>query len=60
MTDRHKKARLLEFLKNNKDSLDKFNQGQGEKYTREPWMLSSNPAAENTMEIEVEEDQGGN
>lgn len=60
MTERHKKARLLEFLKNNKDSLGKFKQGKEEKYTREPWMLSSNPAAENTMEIEVEEDQSGN
>ena len=60
MTERHKKAQLLEFLKNNKDSLDEFNQSKGEKYIREPWMLTSNPAAEHTMEIEVEDDQSGN
>ena len=60
MTERHKKAQLVEFLQNNKDSLDEFNKGKWEKYTREPWMLSSNPAAERTMEIEVEDDQSGN
>ena len=60
MTERHKKAQLVEFLQNNKDSLDEFNKGKWEKYTREPWMLSSNPATEHTMEIEVEDDQSGN
>ena len=59
MTERHKKAQLLEFLKNNKDSLDEFSQSKGEKYVREHWMLNSNPAAEHTMEIEVEDDQSG-
>ena len=60
MTDRHKKAQLLEFLTNNKASLDKFIQNKGENYVREPWMLNSNPAAEHTMEIEVEDGQSGN
>lgn len=59
MTERHKKAQLLEFLKNNKDSLDEFSQSKGEKYVREPWMLNSNPAAEHTIEIEAEDDQSG-
>ena len=60
MVERHKKAQLVEFLQNNKDSLDEFDQGKGEKYTREPWMLNSNPASDHTMEIEVEDDQSGN
>ena len=60
MTERHKKSQLMEFLKNNKDSLDEFIQNKGKKYIREPWMLSSNPANEHTMEIEVEDDQSGN
>ena len=60
MTERHKKAQLVEFLKNNKDILDEFTQSKIEKYVREPWMLKSNPAAEHTMEIEVEDDQSGN
>ena len=59
MTERHKKAQLVEFLKNNKDSLDEFVQSKAEKYVREPWMLKANPAIENTMEIEVEDDQSG-
>tara|TARA_Y100001960_G_C14745797_1_gene865552 strand:+ start:284 stop:466 length:183 start_codon:yes stop_codon:yes gene_type:complete len=60
MTERHKKAQLTEFLKNNKGVLDEFTQSKREKYVREPWMLKSNPAAEHTMEIEVEDDQSGN
>ena len=59
MTERHKKSQLMEFLKNNKDSLDEFVQSKAEKYVREPWMLKANPAIENTMEIEVEDDQSG-
>ena len=50
----------MKFLKNNKDSLDEFVKNKGEKYMREPWMLNSNPAAEHTMEIEVEDDQSEN
>ena len=50
----------MEFLKNNKDSLDEFIQNKEKKYIREPWMLNLNPAAEHTMEIEVEDDQSGN
>ena len=60
MKEINKKARLVEFFKNNKNSLDEFIQGNGEKYVREPWMLNSNPANEHTIEIEVEEDQSGN
>ena len=60
MTERHKKSQLMEFLKNNKESLDEFVKNKGEKYMREPWMLNSNPAAEHTMEIEVEDDQSEN
>ena len=60
MTERHKKAQLMEFLKNNKDSLDEFIQNKGKRYIREPWMLNSSPAAEHTLEIEVEDDQSGN
>ena len=60
MTERNKKSQLMEFLKNNKDSLDDFIQNKGKKYIREPWMLNSSPAAEHTLEIEVEDDQSGN
>tara|TARA_B100000029_G_scaffold256866_1_gene253595 strand:- start:257 stop:439 length:183 start_codon:yes stop_codon:yes gene_type:complete len=60
MTEISKKARLAEFLKKNKNSLDEFVQSKGERYIREPWMLNSNPANEHTIEIEVEEDQSGN
>ena len=51
---------MAQFLKDNKDSLDEFSKRKGEKYVREPWMLKANPAAEHTMEIEVEDDQSGN
>ena len=60
MTERHKKSQLMKFLKNNKDSLDEFIQNKGKRYIREPWMLKSSPAAQHTMEIEVEDDQSGN
>ena len=60
MTERHKKSQLMEFLKNNKDSLDEFIQNKGKRYIREPWMLNSSPANEHTVEIEVEDDQSGN
>ena len=51
---------MAQFLKDNKDSLDKFGKHKGEKYIREPWMLRANPTGEHTMEIEVEDDQSGN
>jgi hypothetical protein len=51
---------MAQFLKDNKDSLDEFDKHKGDKYVREPWMLKVNPAGENTMEIEVEDDQSGN
>jgi len=51
---------MAQFLKDNKDSLDEFGKHKGEKYVREPWMLKANPAGEQTMEIEVEDDQSGN
>jgi hypothetical protein len=60
MVKRDKALKMAQFLKDNKDSLDKFSKRKGEKYVREPWMLKANPAAEHTMEIEVEDDQSGN
>ena len=45
------------FLNDNKDSLEEFGNRKGEKYTREPWMLNANPAAEWTVEILVESEQ---
>ena len=51
---------MAKFLKDNKESLEEFGKRKGEKYVREPWMLKANPAAEHTMEIEVEDDQSGN
>ena len=60
MVKRHKTPKMAQFLKDNKDSLDEFSKRKGEKYVREPWMLKANPAAEHTMEIEVEDDQSGN
>lgn len=50
----------MQFLKDNKDKLEEFGKGKGEKYVREPWMLKAKPAAEHTMEVEVEDDQSGN
>ena len=38
----------------------KFGKNKGPKYVREPWMLRGGRALENTMEVEVENDQGGN
>ena len=60
MNKRHKTPKMAQFLKDNKDSLDEFGKRKSEKYVREPWMLKANPAAEHTMEIEVEDDQSGN
>ena len=60
MVKRHKAPKMAQFLKDNKDSLDEFDKHKGDKYVREPWMLKVNPAGENTMEIEVEDDQSGN
>ena len=60
MVKRDKTPKMAQFLKDNKDSLDEFSKQKGEKYVREPWMLKANPAAEHTMEIEVEDDQSGN
>ena len=57
MAERQKKTKLAQFLKDNEDSLEEFNNRNGEKYVREPWMLKVNPSAENTVEIEVEDGQ---
>jgi hypothetical protein len=54
LTERHKKPKMAQFLKDNEESLEEFNNRNGEKYVREPWMLKVNPSAENTVEIEVE------
>ncbi len=45
------------FLKDNRESLEEFANRKGEKYTREPWMLKANPAAEWTVEILTESEQ---
>ena len=60
MVNRHKTPKMVQFLKDNKNSLEKFGRQKREKYVREPWMLKVNPAKEHTMEIEVEDDQSGN
>lgn len=61
MVERHKTPKMAQFLKDNKESLREFGKRKGEKYVREPWMLKTNPAAEHTVEIEVEDGQcGGN
>ena len=60
MVDRNKTPKMVQFLKDNKSSLEKFGRQKREKYVREPWMLKGNPAKEHTMEIEVEDDQSGN
>ena len=48
---------MAQFLKDNQKRLQEFNNLKGEKYTREPWMLNANPAAEWTTEILVESEQ---
>ena len=48
---------MAQFLKDNEESLEEFNNRNGEKYVREPWMLKANPSAEHTVEIEVEDVQ---
>ena len=60
MVEKHNTPKMVQFLKNNKSSLEKFGKRKGEKYVREPWMLKGNPAGEHTIEIEVEDDQSGN
>jgi hypothetical protein len=62
MAERQKRPKMVfrKFLEDNKTSLENFANRKGKKYTREPWMLKSNPGAEWTMEIEVEDDQSGN
>ena len=60
MVEKHNTPKMVQFLKNNKSSLEKFGKRKGEKYVREPWMLKGNPAGKHTIEIEVEDDQSGN
>lgn len=57
MSERHKKPKMAQFLKDNQKSLVEFGNRKGEKYTREPWMLNANPAAEWTREILAESEQ---
>jgi hypothetical protein len=59
MADRQKRPKMVfrKFLEDNKENLEKFANRKGEKYTREPWMLNANPAAEWTVEILVESEQ---
>ncbi len=59
MADRQKRPKMVfrKFLESNKENLEKFANRKGEKYTREPWMLNANPAAEWTVEILVESEQ---
>ena len=59
MAGRQKRPKIVfrKFLEDNKENLEKFANRKGEKYTREPWMLNDNPAAEWTVEILVESEQ---
>jgi hypothetical protein len=59
MADRQKRTKMVfrKFLEKNKNNLEKFAGRKGGKYVREPWMLKTNPAADLTVEILVEEDQ---
>jgi len=59
MADRQKRPKMVfrKFLESNKENLEKFANRKGEKYTREPWMLNANPAAEWTVEILIESEQ---
>ena len=59
MASRQKRLKMVfrKFLEDNKKNLEKFANRKGEKYTREPWMLNANPAAEWTVEILVESEQ---
>mgnify|MGYP004283836281 CR=1 FL=1 len=62
MTKRNKRSKedFKSFLDESKEELKKFGENKGPKYVREPWMLRGGRALENTMEVEVENDQGGN
>ena len=60
MMERKKRPDLKEYLKDNQIILEKFGKRKGETYSREPWMLKANPAADWTMEIVCEDDQSGN
>ena len=59
MAGRQKRPKMVfrKFLEDNKENLEKFANRKGKKYTREPWMLNANPAAEWTVEILVESEQ---
>jgi len=59
MVARQKRPKMVfrKFLESNKENLEKFANRKGEKYTREPWMLNANPAAEWTVEILIESEQ---
>ena len=59
MAGRQKRPKMVfrKFLESNKENLEKFANRKGEKYTREPWMLNANPAAEWTVEILIESEQ---
>tara|TARA_Y100000780_G_scaffold213156_1_gene213904 strand:+ start:166 stop:354 length:189 start_codon:yes stop_codon:yes gene_type:complete len=59
MAGRQKRPKMVfrKFLEDNKENLEKFANRKGEKYTREPWMLNANPAAEWTVEILIESEQ---
>ncbi|HBP10712.1 MAG TPA: hypothetical protein DD452_02115 [Nitrospina sp.] len=59
MAARQKRPKMVfrKFLESNKENLEKFANRKGEKYTREPWMLNANPAAEWTVEILIESEQ---
>ena len=59
MAGRQKRPKMVfrKFLEDNQRSLEKFANRKGEKYTREPWMLNANPAAEWTAEVLAESEQ---
>ena len=59
MAARQKRPKMVfrKLIESNKENLEKFANRKGEKYTREPWMLNANPAAEWTVEILIESEQ---
>ena len=62
MTGRQKRPKMVfrKFFDDGKDDLREFGKSEGEGYVREAWMLKANPAFEDTMEVDVENDQSGN
>ena len=62
MAERKKRPKMVfrKFFDDCKDDIKEFGKSKGERYVREAWMLKANPALEDTIEIDEEDDQGGN